>query len=218
MSHPYYFRLLQSAGNIFALYQLLLKICSQSVFIVRPLRTAFPVNVFCTNLSAYQFHHSDKQQWGQSAPLCQANITFESPDIPGPHSTLLFVSSYVPSAMFASASGTSIHLNVPIVISLGIVAWAFSRSMNLIALSSCPSSFFSTSYLMAKLCVAGPYVTLWHIYKYPIYLEFTYFYCIKRRIIHTFIIIRHAQTHRHTCTHAHRLTITLAHLTRIYWK
>ena len=25
---------------------------------------------FYINLSAYQFHHSDKQQWGQGAPMC----------------------------------------------------------------------------------------------------------------------------------------------------
>ena len=33
-------------------------------------------NMTYTNLSAYQFHHSDKQQWGQGAPMCQANIYF----------------------------------------------------------------------------------------------------------------------------------------------
>ena len=46
------------------------------------------------------------------------------------------------------------HLSVPIVISLGIVAQTFSRYINLIAISSCPSSFFSTNYLWANIpCV-----------------------------------------------------------------
>ncbi|KAK2171775.1 hypothetical protein NP493_1027g00004 [Ridgeia piscesae] len=56
------------------------------------------------------------------APSVRPILTLNSPDTPDPHSTLLFVSSYVLSTTLTSASGTPIHPSVPIVISLGIVA------------------------------------------------------------------------------------------------
>ena len=102
----------------------------------------------CRNLSAYQFHHNNGLK---ALPCVRPTFTLDSPDTPGPHSTLSFVSSYVPSTNLTSPSGTPTHLSVPIVISLRIVAWAFSRYMNLIAISSCPSSLFSTNYLLANI-------------------------------------------------------------------
>ncbi|KAK2171278.1 hypothetical protein NP493_1085g00040 [Ridgeia piscesae] len=90
----------------------------------------------------------------KALPCVRPTLTLDSPDTPGSHSTLLFASSYVPSTNLTSPSGTPTHLSVPIIISLGIVAQAFSRYMNLIAISSCPSSFFSTNYLWANIpCV-----------------------------------------------------------------
>ncbi|KAK2175233.1 hypothetical protein NP493_739g01042 [Ridgeia piscesae] len=58
----------------------------------------------------------------KALPCGRPTFTLDSPDTPGPHSTLLFVSSYVPSTNLTSPSGTSTHLSVPIVISLGVVA------------------------------------------------------------------------------------------------
>ncbi|KAK2188592.1 hypothetical protein NP493_127g01004 [Ridgeia piscesae] len=60
---------------------------------------------------------------GIKALLCvRPTFTLVFPDTPGPHSTLVFMSSYVLSTTLTSASGTLIHPSVPIVISLGIVA------------------------------------------------------------------------------------------------
>ncbi|KAK2186084.1 hypothetical protein NP493_204g11004 [Ridgeia piscesae] len=58
----------------------------------------------------------------KALPSVRPVLTLNSPDTPDPHSTLLFVSSYVLSTILTSASGTPIDPSVPIVISLGIVA------------------------------------------------------------------------------------------------
>ena len=73
---------------------------------------------FYTNLSAYQFNHSDKQKLGQGAPLCHSNIYFGLSL--HPRSTQL-PALRVPSTNRTSPWDPHPH-SVPIVISLEIVA------------------------------------------------------------------------------------------------
>ena len=82
-SHPHYLRLHQaysqsmSAENIFPLYQLFLEIWFPIFHHCQTTCVQFFFwNMTYSNLSAYQFHHSDKKQWGQGAPMYQANIYF----------------------------------------------------------------------------------------------------------------------------------------------
>ena len=68
-------------------------------------------------------------------------------DIPGPHSTLLFVSSYVPSTILGPPS-TPVF---PPSFLLVLLHMPSPGLWILIAISSCPSSFFSSSYLRANI-------------------------------------------------------------------
>ena len=109
------------------------------------------------NLFAHQFHQSNKQQWAQGALCVRPTFTLNSPDTPGPHSIMLFVSSYVPFTKLTSPSGTPIHLNVAIVISRGIASYestnqSMNESMNLLAkLSDFCSRSLSPSHLSLPL-------------------------------------------------------------------
>ena len=109
------------------------------------------------NLFAHQFHQSNKQQWAEGALCVRPTFTLNSPDTPGPHSIMLFVSSYVPFTKLTSPSGTPIHLNVAIVISRGIASYestnqSMNESMNLLAkLSDFCSRSLSPSHLSLPL-------------------------------------------------------------------
>ena len=61
-------------------------------------------------------------------PCLSAVLISNSHEAPYPTTTLAVVFSYVPSTILTSASGTPIHRSVAIIISLGTVSKAFSRS------------------------------------------------------------------------------------------
>ena len=60
----------------------------------------------------------------RALPCLRPTSTMNSSNIPGPHTTLPFVSSYVLSIILTSASGPPIHLNVAITIFLGTVSYS----------------------------------------------------------------------------------------------
>ena len=66
-------------------------------------------NVLGTRCHARHLHYCHEQQ---PLPCLRPTSTLNSSFIPGPHTALPFVSSYVPSTVLSSGSGTRIHLNV----------------------------------------------------------------------------------------------------------
>ena len=74
------------------------------------------------------------------------------------------VSSYVPSTILTSSSGTPIHLNVAMALSLGTMSYAFSRYMNPRAIFSCPSSLFSIICLRVSISSTLPLPRLMHCF------------------------------------------------------
>ena len=100
-------------------------------------------------------------------PCLRPPFTLNYPDTPGPHSTLLFMSSYAPYTILTSGFGTLIHLSVAISISFEIASHAFSKSISPVAIFSCPSSFFSTSCLMTNIPSVAPLPFLNPCYTSP---------------------------------------------------
>ena len=124
MSHPHYRRLLQtysqsmSAENIFSLYHNMVRYYCQAICVqYNSFWSMSFVQIFLHISSTTAINNNGIK----ALPCVRPTFTLDSPDTPGPPSTLLFVSSYVPSTNLTSASGTHVHFSVHIVISLGIV-------------------------------------------------------------------------------------------------
>ena len=98
---------------------------------------------FSTNLTAYYFHHIDKQQWAQVAPTRHANSYFKlswySRSTQHPALCVFICPFYLPDLCLWDAT----HVNDAIAISLDMESQPLSRSMNSVVISSCPFSFFS---------------------------------------------------------------------------
>uniref|UniRef100_A0A8C4PWB5 Uncharacterized protein n=1 Tax=Eptatretus burgeri TaxID=7764 RepID=A0A8C4PWB5_EPTBU len=91
-----------------------------------------------------------------SVKACEGVLQLNSSNIVRPSKTLPFVPLYIPSTNATSASSTPIYLSVAIIISLGTVSNAFSRSTNPDAISPYTSNLFSTKCLSVNISSVIP--------------------------------------------------------------